>query len=279
MPRMRSPQELLRDSRRELLSRSPRSSSPLERSEPIALMERGRTCGLFFRPLRNRPPRSNRPCNSPPHDNRPVKLVSIPHAATALRRRLARIAPYAFSFRRMHATSPLPGNVCPKCMLFEIRMARSSPYASISRCNRVVLDTWRKDLARKAPFSRRETRNHAWHEDAARAFGLQSGQKIGSPNGDPINELFGFAQRLPDALQPLHQAEELAVSCLEELHRANELAVSRLKESHQANELALSHLGGGLRKWVHRRCGLSMRFPVWRNCTRRTSLRFPAWKN
>lgn len=42
----------------------------------------------------------------------------------------------------------------------------------------------------------------------------------------------------------MHQAEELAVSCLEELNRANELAVSRLEESHQANELALSHLGG-----------------------------------
>lgn len=90
---------------------------------------------------------------------------------------------------------------------------------------------------------------------------FKAGKKIGSPNGDPINEFFGSAQRLPDALQPLHQAEELAVSCLEELH--------------QANELALSHLGG-LRKWVHRRCGLSMRFPVWRNCTRRTSLRFPS---
>ena len=176
----------------------------------------------------------------------------------------------------MHTISPLPGNVCPKCMLFEIGMARSSPYASISRCNRVVLDTWRKDLAGKVPFSRRETRNHAWHEDAARAFGLQSGQKIGSPNGDPINEFFGSAQRLPDALQPLHQAEELAVSCLEELHRASELAVSRLKESHQANELALSHLGG-LRKWVHRRCGSSVRFPVRKNYTKRTNLRFPTW--
>lgn len=115
---------------------------------------------------------------SPQHPpRRPMKLASIPHAAAALRHRPARIAPYAFSFRRMHAISPLPGNVCPKCMLFEIGMARSSPYASISRCNRVVLDTWRKDLAGKVPFSRRETRNHAWHEDAARAFGLQSGQK------------------------------------------------------------------------------------------------------
>lgn len=105
------------------------------------------------------------PLRAPPRQphppRRPVKLASIPHAATALRRRLARIAPYAFSFRRMHAISPLPGNVCPKCMLFEIGMARSSPYASISRCNRAVLDTWRKDLAGKVPFSRRETRNHA----------------------------------------------------------------------------------------------------------------------
>lgn len=191
MPRMRSPQELLRDSRRELLSRSPRSSSPLKRSEPIALMERGRTCGLFFRPLRNRPRRDSHSLRQPPSPRtvtrtlpspqhpprRPMKLASIPHAAAALRHRPARIAPYAFSFRRMHAISPLPGNICPKCMLFEIGMARSSPYASISRCNRVVLDTWRKDLAGKVPFSRRETRNHAWHEDAARAFGLQSGQK------------------------------------------------------------------------------------------------------
>lgn len=237
MPRMRSPQELLRDSRRELLSRSPRSSSPLERSEPIALMERGRTCGLFFPPLRNRPRRNSHSLRQPPSPRavtrtlpspqqpplpaaiipycnrlppqrppylsqrrvadepwrrmfaartarhrahaalrravtrtlpspqhpprRPMKLASIPHAAAALRHRLARIAPYAFSFRRMHAIRPLPGNVCPKCMLFEIGMARSSPYASISRCNQVVLDTWRKDLAGKVPFSRRETRNHA----------------------------------------------------------------------------------------------------------------------
>ena len=43
---------------------------------------------------------------------------------------------------------------------------------------------------------------------------FKAGKKIGSPNGDPINELFGFTQRLSDALQPLHQAEELAFSCL-----------------------------------------------------------------
>ena len=44
---------------------------------------------------------------------------------------------------------------------------------------------------------------------------LNAGIKIGSPNGDPIEELFGFAQRLPDALQSLHQANELALSYLD----------------------------------------------------------------
>lgn len=44
---------------------------------------------------------------------------------------------------------------------------------------------------------------------------LNAGIKIGSPNGDPIEEFFGFAQRLPDALQPLHQANELALSYLD----------------------------------------------------------------
>ena len=91
---------------------------------------------------------------------------------------------------------------------------------------------------------------------------FKAGKKIGSPNGDPINEFFGSVQRLSDAPQPLHQAEELAVSRLKELHRANELAlshlggitqvgapkvrvvgaVSYLEELHQANELALSYL-------------------------------------
>lgn len=38
---------------------------------------------------------------------------------------------------------------------------------------------------------------------------------MGSPNGDPTEELFGFAQRLPDAPLPLHQANELALSYLD----------------------------------------------------------------
>lgn len=87
-----------------------------------------------------------------------------------------------------------------------------------------------KILPGRSPF--RVERPEIMHDTKMlpRLLGLQSGQKIGSPNGDPINEFFGSVQRLSDAPQPLHQAEELAVS--------------RLKELHQANELALSHLGG-----------------------------------
>ena len=109
---------------------------------------------------------------------------------------------------------------------------------------------------------------------------FKAGKKIGSPNGDPINELFGFTQRLSDALQPLHQAEELAFSCLGGGIVPSEQACGFPSGGIAPGERACAFpSGGGLRKWVHRRCGLSMRFPVWRNCTRRTSLRFPAWKN
>lgn len=80
----------------------------------------------------------------------------------ALRFRLARIAPYAFPFRRMLAISPLPGNIFALCMLFEIVMARSSPHASISRCNQAIRNAWRGNLAVKDRFSRRDARNHAW---------------------------------------------------------------------------------------------------------------------
>ncbi len=56
---------------------------------------------------------------------------------------------------------PLPGSIRSKCMLFEIKMATSSPHASISGRNRAIQDTWRANLAAKGPLSRRETRNHA----------------------------------------------------------------------------------------------------------------------
>ena len=210
--------------------------------------------------------------------------------ASAPRPWLARIAPHASPFSRMREKGPLPGSIRPKCMLFEIKMATSSPHASIPGRNRAIRDAWHANLAAKGPFSRRGARNHAWREDvasAARPFrgsgmrsgrtgfapcdsGMRSGRtgfapcsraspsetrhavpvpmhlatcaphpsrqprgptasreqaeqhkqlnagiKIGSPNRDPIEELFGFAQRLPDALQPLHQANELALSYLD----------------------------------------------------------------
>ena len=68
---------------------------------------------------------------------------------------LARIAPYASPFPRMRAISPLPGSIFASCMLFGVKMARSSPHVSISGCNRAVLDTWRGNLAVKGGFSRR----------------------------------------------------------------------------------------------------------------------------
>lgn len=105
MPRMRSPQELLRDSRRELLSRSPRSSSPLERSEPIALMERGRTCGLFFRP------RSNRPCSN----SHSLRQPPSPRAtARAAARTLPSTAPRAAA-PATPAAPPRKARIHPSC--------------------------------------------------------------------------------------------------------------------------------------------------------------------
>ena len=71
-------------------------------------------------------------------------------------------------------------------MLFEIKMATSSPHASIPGCNRAIRDTWRANLAAKGPFSRRGTRNHAWHEDvasAARPFRDSGMRHAAWPNG------------------------------------------------------------------------------------------------
>ena len=110
-----------------------------------------------------------------------------PHAfpsrvASAPRPWLARIAPHASPFSRMREKGPLPGSIRPKCMLFEIKMATSSPHASVSGRNRAIRDTWRANLAAKGPFSRRGARNHAWREDvasAARPFrgsGMRSGR-------------------------------------------------------------------------------------------------------
>ena len=102
---------------------------------------------------------------------------------------LARIAPHASLFRRMREKGPLPGNIRPKCMLFEIGMATSSPHASISGRNRAIQDAWRANLAAKGPLSRRAARNHARREDVAsaardfRGSGLRSGRTGFAPCG------------------------------------------------------------------------------------------------
>lgn len=71
-------------------------------------------------------------------------------------------------------------------------------------------------LATCAPHPSRQPRAPtASRKQAEQHKQLNAGIKIGSPNGDPIEELFGFAQRLPDALQSLHQANELALSYLD----------------------------------------------------------------
>ena len=130
---------------------------------------------------------------APHHDHRALTSASPPHlsprVASAPGSWLARIAPYASLFRRMREKGPLPGNIRPKCMLFEIKMATSSPYASIPGRNRAIQDTWRANLAAKGPFPRRGARNHAWREDvasAARPFrgsGLRSGRMGFAPCG------------------------------------------------------------------------------------------------
>ena len=71
-------------------------------------------------------------------------------------------------------------------MLFEIKMATSSPHASISGRNRAIQDTWRANLAAKGPFPRRGARNHAWREDvasAARPFRGSGMRHAAWPNG------------------------------------------------------------------------------------------------
>ena len=86
----------------------------------------------------------------------------------------------------MREKGPLPGNIRPKCTLFEIKMATSSPHASVSGRNRAIRDAWRANLAAKGPFSRRGARNHAWREDvasAARPFRGSGMRHAAWPNG------------------------------------------------------------------------------------------------
>ena len=143
---------------------------------------------------------------SPPHLS--------PRVAAAPGPWLARTAPYASLFRRMREKGPLPGNIRPKCMLFEIRMATSSPHASISGRNRAIQDTWRANLAAKGPFSRRGARNHAWREDvasAARPF-RGSGMRSGRTGFAPCGAGLACLPHAPPAISPAFIAAVLYAS-------------------------------------------------------------------
>ena len=142
-----------------------------------------------------------------------------PHAfpsrvASAPRPWLARIAPHASPFSRMREKGPLPGSIRPKCMLFEIKMATSSPHASVSGRNRAIRDTWRANLAAKGPFSRRGARNHAWREDvasAARPF-RGSGMRSGGTGFAPCDSGMRHAA-WPNGLCALRRGPGLLAAC------------------------------------------------------------------
>ena len=151
---------------------------------------------------RSSPPIAPTACRHPRH---PPHLS--PRVAAAPGPWLARTAPYASLFRRMREKGPLPGNIRPKCMLFEIKMATSSPHASVSGRNRAIQDAWRANLAAKGPFPRRGARNHAWREDvasAARPFrgsGMRHGRTGFAPCGAGLACL-PHARPLPSRLCP-----------------------------------------------------------------------------
>ena len=95
-----------------------------------------------------------------------------------------------------------PNGLCALLSRFAVRDPPRGPRTDASR----YLRTAPIPPAARPTASRKQAEQHKQ---------LNAGIKIGSPNGDPIEELFGFAQRLPDALQPLHQANELALSYLD----------------------------------------------------------------
>ena len=155
-------------------SRSLPSGSPA-RIAPTACRHPHPSMSPPSRSRAHRPPIAPTACRHPRH---PPHLS--PRVAAAPGPWPARIAPHASLFRQMREKGPLPGNIRSKCMLFEIRMATSSPHASVSGRNRAIQDAWRANLAAKGPFSRRGARNHAWREDVASAARPFSGSSLRS---------------------------------------------------------------------------------------------------
>ena len=168
------------------------------------------------------------------HPRHPPHLS--PRVAAAPGPWLARTAPYASLFRRMREKGPFPGNIRPKCMLFEIKMATSSPYASISGRNRAIQDTWRANLAAKGPFSRRGVRNHAWREDvasAARPF-CGSGMRSGRTGFAPCGAGLACLSHAPLPVISLVPAAACAPCHLARVHRSRLIRVA-LRRPHRSH--------------------------------------------
>ena len=203
-------------------------------------------------PARIAPP-SHPPRRRAPPSASPSRVASAPGPW------LARIAPHASLFRRMREKGPLPGNFRPKCMLFEIKMATSSPYASISGRNRAIQDTWRANLAAKGPLSRRGARNHAWREDvasAARPFrgsGMRHGRMGFAPCGSGMRHA-----AWPNGLCALRRGPGLLAACAPPCHlacapaarvhrhRLARVALRRPHRAHRAPPFAASPIAVGV---------------------------------
>ena len=146
---------------------------------------------------------------------------ALRHAAAACGTRSGRtgFAPCGAGLACLPHAPPLSSRLCPPRPAPLPSRPRSSPPSYTCRASpsetrhAVPVPT---HLATCAPHPSRQPRAPtASRKQAEQHKQLNAGIKIGSPNGDPIEELFGFAQRLPDALQSLHQANELALSYLD----------------------------------------------------------------
>lgn len=150
----------------------------------------------------------------------------------------------------MREKGPLPGNIRPKCMLFEIRMATSSPHASIPGCNRAIRDTWRANLAAKGPFSRRGTRNHAWREDVASAARPFSGSSLrsGGTGFAPCGAGLACLPHAPPPVISLVSAAACAPCHLARVHRRRliRVALRRPHRVHRAQPSAAPPIAVGV---------------------------------
>ena len=188
------------------------ASTPLRAAIRIPLCRHRADPALIAPPIttivRHHPHRAHRALTSASPPPSPSRVASAPGPW------LARIAPHASLFRRMRERGPPPGSIRPKCMLFEIKMATSSPHASISGRNRAIQDTWRANLAAKGPLSRRGTRNHARREDVAsaardfRGSGLRSGRTGFAPCGSGMRHA-----AWPNGLCALRRGPGLLAAC------------------------------------------------------------------